>query len=150
MRGWIAKPIRTTTPERSLVAALLHQAVKDASSGSREAREWLGGPEAGAWCAVIGLDAERLAGMWPAVQRPAPSANALRCRLRREKQRQEAKGMAEQRAPAEPARADRVTRIVKILEELRADIERLPRGAVVVHMAGKDLRVELRAVYREN
>jgi hypothetical protein len=94
VRGWIVKSLRPAKGERRLVAAMIYQALLDARRGSWEAREWLrtAGPE---WCAFIGIDGAKLVTDWPAVPRPEepvvirpePSANAVRCRLRRERQK---------------------------------------------------------------
>jgi len=81
MRGWIVKPRLAVDGERRLVAMVILQALRDARRGSGEAQEWLRvlGP---AWCELIDIDGSRLLTDWPAQPRPAPSANALRCRRR--------------------------------------------------------------------
>lgn len=81
LRGRIVKPLRTSGGERALVAALISQALTDARRGSIEARDWLriAGP---AWCDLLGIDGSRLITDFPEIPRPAPSANALRCRRR--------------------------------------------------------------------
>lgn len=60
VRGWIVKPLRSSSGERALAAAIVLQAVMDARKGVVEAAEWI--EECGAdWCDAIGMDGERLA-----------------------------------------------------------------------------------------
>ena len=86
LRGWIVKPLRSATGERKLVAAMICQALKDARRGNREARDWLreAGPE---WCALLGVNGEKLVTDWPEEPRPELSAEALRYRRRCERKR---------------------------------------------------------------
>ncbi len=82
LRGWIVKAPRSTSGERALIAAMISQALTDARRGSSEALRLAAGGWSGAGCALIGVDGSRLVTDWPEVQRPAPTAEALRCRRR--------------------------------------------------------------------
>jgi hypothetical protein len=90
LRGWIVKPRRSSTGERALLAAVVYQALVDANAGDRQAQEWLRtvAPE---WCEFIGIDGSRLRTALPKVKRPLPlsAADAVRCRLYRERKRAE-------------------------------------------------------------
>lgn len=100
MRGQAVKPLRSASPERAILAAIVGQALRDAQRGDAEAADWLDdvGP---LFCGVLGLD-EAAAADWrnANLQARAPIDEERRLAMGRERnRRRDAKKRAARLAP---------------------------------------------------